>query len=204
MRASATARLALLVADCFGPAFRGDGPSAGQLAMIIRLPGGPAHTRKLEVGGLVDWVTSGPARLVVVTGGEPLRQYDGLLALASGLAERGYRVEIATTGAVVPGPELLAATHLFVVSPRLEGINDDALAAFVDSGRAVFHAAVRTVDDLARLDELEQRLGLYPIWLAPHPAAEPTAARRLADHARDRGWNLSPRVQLHYPQQPGT
>lgn len=222
----------LRVADCLGPTFQSQGPSIGQLAMVIRLSDCnlscagcdvpftwdrtrfdlAAQSRRIAVDSLVEWVLSSPARLVVVTGGEPLLQQDGLTVLATRLATLGYRVEIETNGTLVPSRTLTAATHLFLVSPKLRGfaaatdaierINGPALTAFTETGRAV---VVRTEEDLAELAELEQRHGLYPIWLMPegiHSEQVLAGMSWLAQPARQRGWNLTARlhVLLHEPR----
>lgn len=204
----------LIVADCVGPTFQGEGPSAGQLAVVIRLstdpsvPGpdesydrfGPAHVRRrFEVDTLVDWVLGAPARLVVVTGGEPLAQPDGLIALTDRLVGLGYRVEIETGGTVAPPAELLAAKPWFVVSPRLRDrrasrADDAALAAFARCDRAAFCVVIRAPDDIVELLELEQRHGLHPIWVVPQGvcAGQVLAGMRwLADQALEHGWHLS-------------
>jgi organic radical activating enzyme len=219
----------LLVEHCVGPVLRGEGPSAGQLAMVVQLSGCGLGCRRCDVpftwdasrfqlgrqgrrfriGELVEWVSSSAARLVVITGGEPLEQPAGVLDLATRLAELGYRVEIETNGTIVPSGELVAATHVFVVSPKLSGfavgtsraerISEAALAAFVASGRAVFCVVVLDAEDVAELVALEHRLGLYPIWVVP----EGTDAVRvlygmcwLAEHALAHGWNLGTRLHV--------
>ncbi len=204
----------LLVAQCLGTTFRSEGPSAGQLATVIHLSpytlsySPPSQGRRFTVGELVEWAVSSPARLIVITGGEPLLQHDGLTALATHLAGLGYRVEIETHATLAPTPELTAATHLFVVSPRphpfaaaasspAHRINDEALTAFLDSGRAVFTFVVHTLADIEDILELEQRLGLYPIWVMP-PGTTPVRVLAglswLADHALTHGWHLSSRL----------
>jgi 7-carboxy-7-deazaguanine synthase len=225
----------LRVADCLGPTFQSQGPSIGQLAMVIRLSGCnlscpdcdvpftwdrtrfdlTAQSRRITVDSLVEWVLSSPARLVVVTGGEPLLQQDELSVLATRLAKLGYRVEIETNGTVPPSRALTAATHLFLVSPKLGGfaaaadaaarINGPALSTFAETGRAVFCVVIRTEEDLAELAELEQRHGLYPIWLMPEGTRSDqilAGMSWLAQPARQRGWNLTARlhVLLHEPR----
>ncbi len=219
----------LLVAECVGPTFQSEGPSAGQLALVVRLSRcnlscptcdvpftwdwsrfDPAEeSRRFPVDRLVEWAVSSTARLVVVTGGEPLLQQDRLVALVSQLTGLGFRVEIETNGTLAPTPELTAVTHLFVVSPKLLGfaavaspanrINSEALTAFVDSGRAVFTFVVQTLDDLHEIIDLEQRLGLYPIWVVPEgttPGRILAGMCWLAEHALAHGWHLSGRLHV--------
>ncbi len=217
----------LLVAEHHGPTFQSEGPSTGQLALVVRLawcnlscpscdvpftwdwsrfePG--TQSRRLTVDELVKWAASSPARLIVITGGEPLLQQTGLVPLASRLTELGYRVEIETNGTLTPTPELTAATHLFLVSPKLRGfaamaspanrINDEALTTFAESGRAVFTFVAQSSADLDEISDLEQRLGLYPIWLQPEGTTTDSVVcemRWLSEHALLRNWHLSGRL----------
>src|SRR5437588_8479601 len=126
--ASRSSLLPLLVAECFGPTFQGEGPSAGQQAMFIRLtrcnlscPGcdtpytwdwsrfDPAvESRRIAADELIAWCLESSTQLVVITGGEPLLQQRGLAPLVASLTHAGRRVEIETNGTRTPGPDLLA------------------------------------------------------------------------------------------------
>lgn len=174
----------LRTAQCLGPTFSLDGPSTGELAMVIRLSERPS-ARALEVDLLVRWVTGTSARLVVVTGDEPLHQPAALLALTNRLVELGYRVEVTTAATVVPPAELLAAGPCFLVSPSLPARNTAALAGFAGCDRSMFWVAAPTPNHIAELVALEQDHGLHPIWLAP------PITPWLADQAITHGWNLS-------------
>jgi 7-carboxy-7-deazaguanine synthase len=217
----------LAVADCVGPTFQGQGPSAGQVAMVIRLAGdtlacpageGPPtgdrshvdptlYRRRFSVDQLASWVLGSSAQLVVISGGEPLRQQAQLVPVVRCLAGAGRWVEIDTHGTCVPDPALVAVTGLFVVSPRLsrsavqlgsgQRIHPAVLAAFVDCDRAVFTFAVGHPDELDEIAELEQRFTLHPIWVMP--AASTDAAvldglAWLAEAALLRGWHVSTRL----------
>lgn len=219
----------LLVSECFGPTLRGEGPSTGQLALFIRLarcnlscPGcdtpytwdwsrfdPAAESRRFDVDMLVEWAVGSQARLVVVTGGEPLLQQDSLVAMVARLGEVGQRVEIETNGTVPPSPALLAVTYLFVVSPKLASfatvvspanrINGEALAGFVASERAIFMFVVQHRADFDEIADLEQRFGLHPIWVMPDgttPGRVLAGMTWLADTAVVRGWHLSGRLQV--------
>ncbi|WP_019030771.1 7-carboxy-7-deazaguanine synthase QueE [Salinispora arenicola] len=185
----------LLVTEVFGPTFQGEGPSAGQQAMFVRLsrcnlrcPGCDTpytwdtrrfdlreHTVTASVNEVAAQVLAAPPALVVITGGEPLLQQANVTALAERLAAAGRRVEIETNGTIVPSPELAALVERFNVSPKLPSfaadgdrpVNGDALAAFVATGRAVFKFVVSGRGDFDVIGDLADRYGLAPVWVMP-------------------------------------
>lgn len=113
---------------------QGEGPYAGHPATFIRLhgcnlrctfcdtvfdePDDPMQT----VGELVEAVAQFPAKLVVITGGEPLRQ--DIRPLALELFKQGHIVQIETAGTLwLPGIEAFAQV---VVSPKTSTLNAEA------------------------------------------------------------------------------
>jgi organic radical activating enzyme len=143
----------LLAAEWFGPTLQGEGPSAGQVALFIRLSrcnltcgSGSAlwacdtpytwdtrrfdltaQTSRVTADELATWVLSHDTRLVVITGGEPLLQQRKLVGLARVLVGAGRRIEIETNGTIAPLPGLLREGVRFNVSPKLasSGIAED-------------------------------------------------------------------------------
>lgn len=216
------------VAECVGPTFQGHGPSAGQIAMVIRLArcnlaclgcevpqtwdwsryDPHLHSRRFSVDELASWALGSQARLVVISGGEPLLQQPQLVPLVRTLANAGRWVEIETNGTYAPDPGLSAVTDLFVVSPRLSSagarqspvhrINPAALAALMGSEQAVFTFVVSHPAELDEIAELEQHFALHPIWVMPAGTAGVEVLRELswlADAALVRGWHVSTRLQ---------
>uniref|UniRef100_UPI003F49210C 7-carboxy-7-deazaguanine synthase QueE n=1 Tax=Nonomuraea sp. CA-252377 TaxID=3240003 RepID=UPI003F49210C len=135
----------LLVAERFGPTLQGEGPSAGQSALFVRLSGCnlacgsatgaafacdtpytwdqrrydlSAESHRESVGEVLKWATAHPPELVVITGGEPLLQQPALLTLAQQLSAAGKRIEIETNATIAPALELLAVARLNA-SPKL-------------------------------------------------------------------------------------
>jgi 7-carboxy-7-deazaguanine synthase len=88
----------LTVSEVFGPTFQGEGPSTGQIAMFVRLGRCNLDCRWCDTAFTWDWSRFDPAvelhrrtvaellveldrinaPLLVVTGGEPLLQQQGL------------------------------------------------------------------------------------------------------------------------------
>lgn len=108
------------MAEIFGPTFQGEGGSAGQLAVFVRLSrcnlactwcDTPytwdrgrfdlrAESRRMSQIEVWDAVRSIAADLVVISGGEPLLQQHRLVWLADMCRAAGRRVEIETNGTV--------------------------------------------------------------------------------------------------------
>jgi 7-carboxy-7-deazaguanine synthase len=217
----------LRVASLFGPTFQGEGPSAGQRAAFVRLSGcgvgcswcdepqtwdWSRFSREEESGTRTvaevrDWALGIPAELVVITGGEPLAQQRGLTELAASLAAAGRRVEIETSGTIIPAPELLASVSMSCVSPKLANscvpyerrIRPEALAAFAAAPGAVFKFVACDADDLDEVAGLAEQFGLARIWIMPEGITteqQIDGMRDLADETLRRGWNLTGRMHI--------
>ncbi|MGH3908482.1 MAG: 7-carboxy-7-deazaguanine synthase QueE [Pseudonocardiaceae bacterium] len=219
----------LLVAEYFGPTLQGEGPSTGQRALFIRLSrcnlscpacdtpytwdwsrfDPAAESRRVPVDELADWALGSSAKLVVITGGEPLLQQPGLGSLVRALACQGRRVEIETNGTRSPSPELIETVAQFTVSAKLSTfgagmgetrrINPAALRAFVSSGKSVFKFVITEPADLDEVTELEDRFGLSPVWVMPEGITREVVLSEmswLAEEALTRGWHLSGRLHV--------
>jgi 7-carboxy-7-deazaguanine synthase len=217
----------LLVNETFGPTFQGEGPSAGQQAFFVRLatcnltctwcdsrfswdwnrhdPRDESHRVAVDV--LAETVLAHQARLIVVTGGEPLLQQEPLIDLLAILTGAGRRVEVETNGTLVPDPRLVALVERFNVSPKLahaampatRRLVPAALRAFTESGKAVFKIVLTGPGDVAELAEIQREFGLDPVWVMPEattPGAVLAGLRALAEPALAHGWNLGTRLHV--------
>ncbi|TFE26211.1 7-carboxy-7-deazaguanine synthase QueE [Frankia sp. B2] len=197
---AATSR-GLVVVERFGPTFQGEGPTAGQRALFIRLSACnlscvwcdephtwdrnrfdvDAHSERLSQRTLLGWALDSPVTRVVVTGGEPLLQQSALFPLVAALAQAGRQVEIETNGTVAPTAEMVEVVERFTVSPKLSGsrvaagrrIVPAALTAFAGCGKAVFKFVVSADGEIDEIAELEGRFGLSPVWVMPEGTDEP-------------------------------
>jgi 7-carboxy-7-deazaguanine synthase len=203
----------LLMAEVFGPTIQGEGPSAGQRAVFARLSARydlDAERAPVTPTELLATLTAADARLVVITGGEPLLQQEALLPVIAGLAVADgadYRVEVETSGTIAPRPELLELVTIFNVSPKLahSGLTPsqrrrpDALRALAASGKAVWKFVVRGAGDFAELAQLVDEFKLSPVWVMPEGTtslAVTEGFRAIAEPAIERGWNVSPRLHV--------
>ncbi|MBL6664537.1 MAG: 7-carboxy-7-deazaguanine synthase QueE [Rickettsiales bacterium] len=97
----------LKVVEMF-PTIQGEGPFAGKSATFIRLGGCNLacdfcdtefdEYQELSLEEIVDEVEKKPAKLVVITGGEPMRQ--PIEKLCQQLVSIGYQVQIETNGTI--------------------------------------------------------------------------------------------------------
>ncbi|QKW22310.1 7-carboxy-7-deazaguanine synthase QueE [Kitasatospora sp. NA04385] len=132
----------LPVAEVFGPTIQGEGPSAGQNALFLRLGAcnlsctwcDTPYTwdgkrfdlrqeiRRVPVVDLAEATGTHPHALIVITGGEPLlhQSTDAWRSLMAVLRYTTRRVEIETNGTLAPKPVTLGVPRLvFNVSPKL-------------------------------------------------------------------------------------
>ncbi len=216
----------LVVSEVFGPTIQGEGPSAGRPAGFVRLgrcnlacdwcdsrytwdwdrydPAIELHP--MAASSLVDRLAAMDVDMVVVTGGEPLLQQRHLPPLLEGAKQRGWRVEVETSGTIAPdlAPGLV---DQFNVSPKLANSGNqrgrpyrpEVLRAFQATGRAVFKFVAQQPSDLEEVDAMVRECGLHPVYVMPEGTDAATLTRRMQQLAAPvlaRRWNLTPRLHI--------
>lgn len=191
--------------------WQGEGPSAGRRATMVRLHGcnlacswcdtpwtwDPERPDPLRPGFdmSVDEVLRriGDAKLVIVSGGEPLLQTDAL----GDLVMRACPIEVETNG--TRPPPRWAEWVDWNVSPKLAnaGRASHLHKGWRDVPTARFKFVCRTADDV---DEVTA-LGLPPgrVWVMPEGVTEDTVlahGRAIASAAERRGFNLTLRQHV--------
>jgi len=184
---------------------QGEGPYAGVPAVFIRLGGcNLACTfcdtefesfRKMELEGIVARVKElvGSARLIVITGGEPLRQ--PIAPLCEALLEAGFKVQIETNGTL--WRELPEAVEI-VCSPKNTGsgyfpVRADLLSR-INAFKFIISAEQSGYGDVSDVGQ-----GGIPVYVQPmdeYDEAKNEANLALAMQLSQRhGYRLS--LQLH-------
>ena len=199
---------------------QGEGATAGVPAVFVRLQGcsvgcrwcdtkyswDPAAGQEMTLPGLLAEVTAFPCRRVVITGGEPLES--PLFApLAGALAERGYTVEVETSGTRAPAHDAPAAIQ-WNVSVKLAGsgvaedrrINPTAIRAFL-AREAWWKFVVSEPAEVGEVLRLAERFTLPRdrVLLQPEGLrAEDLAARTpwLVEACKAHGFRFSPRLHI--------
>lgn len=149
---------------------------------------------------------------LVITGGEPLLQAAGVLALAQEIRARdaGLQLELETNGTKAPQAALAALLDLIVVSPKLghsgnlreAALVPQALQAYADLPQAVFKFVAAAPSDLREIAALVQKIGIAParVWVMPKgQSSSEVHACGAAIHASvlAAGFSYSDRLHLH-------
>ena len=197
----------LSVVEIF-PTLQGEGPFAGHPAVFIRLGGCnltcdfcDTEFEDFKPMGLTDIVAdimgkaNGVIDLVVITGGEPLRQE--IAPLCQALLDNGMRVQIETNGTLWrPLPE---GIHI-ICSPKMSGgayhpLRPDLLAR-VDALKFIISADHPEYKDVGAVGQAGTKI---PVYVQPMDVQD--AARNVANQqralmlAQTHGYRLS--LQTH-------
>ena len=154
---------------------------------------------------ILAWLQKEPrARLVTLTGGEPMLQ--PLLPLVAALDTRGYQVVVETNGLHTPEQALRELVQHWAVSPKLKNAGMDIKWGPLDwLGRAQNYYLKFVIcdpaTDLPEVQEFVEGRGLPSgkVILQPDGLALDYEAtlRRLAEHVRDGGYPYRVLPQLH-------
>lgn len=148
----------------------------------------------------------GNIKRLVITGGEPMLQQKKIAKLVGMMPE--WTIEVETNGTVAPTPEL-AERCQFNVSPKLANSGNTRRARFRPDVLKRFNALPLTTfkfvatepEDLDEVEEIVQSCQLDPEKIIIMPEGTTQAditshAAALAEHVKNKGWRLVPRLQV--------
>ena len=121
-----------------------------------------AEVMELSQGKLAEYILGYRCRHLVITGGEPLLQREGLASLVRSLKGRGFSFEVETNGTILPGPHLERDVDQWNVSPKLANSGNpahrrevpQALSSFARLPGAFFKFVVVERSDIAEVKSI--------------------------------------------------
>lgn len=165
-----------LVVHSIFPTIQGEGPFAGYPATFVRLSGcnlqcplcDTDYTGGVRYRGADLLKKVADARLVVITGGEPFRQPEGLVDFVWRCSKKGILVQIETNG-TLRAPDDLLSSAAIVVSPKTGSVHRSILV------RAKAWKYVARAQDIDDTDGLPNRALDHPA--VPRLARPPAGAK---------------------------
>ncbi len=166
---------------------------------------------EVAAGKIVEEVRRFGCRRVILTGGEPLLQEDGLVELMAALREDGeeWFFEVETNGTKMPGECFLGAVGQMNVSPKLANsgmgaelrLKLDVLSGLARTGKAWFKFVVQGEQDIAEILALHGTAGIPKERVILMPEGRTVeeldkSAAWLAERCRDLGFRFSDRLHV--------
>jgi len=173
-----------------------------------------------QIAGKLEAMHWAPGRLplVVISGGEPMLQQEGIVELIQNpfLRQRAIHWEIETAGTIGTRAELAALADAglvrFNVSPKLVTSGNsyqarrkwpvlEELATFRDTAFKFVVTGEHGMEELAEIDKIVARVGIRPknVYLMPEGNTAShvlVGMSRLVDEAIKRGYNLTTRMHV--------
>lgn len=216
------------------PAWQGEGPATGRACTFVRTGLCNLHCSwcdtpftwdktRYDVGAecpprTADWIVEQvrrhPARLLVLSGGEPLmhRANPALIDALTQLKASGYEIHVETNGTLAPTPQLAELVDLFAVSPKVAQ-DDDPLSKRIRPGvlrvyrnaaihqAAVFKFVARTPADLDGIRAIvrDHDLPNGSVWVMPEGTTPDELTHRhrlLTPHLEETGFNTTTRLHV--------
>lgn len=211
----------LNISEVFGPTVQGEGRHAGQLASFVRLGGCNLSCSWCDTPYTWDWsrfdrgvevskrtvedvaalIDQRPGR-VVISGGEPLLQAQGIAALMGHLPYRTFDLE---TNGTRPLGLTASGWSTVTVSPKVgpsAGQGHQTIEPTLIRDPLVdWKFVVAGPEDLEAADRFvaEHQLAAARVWVMPEGTDPQTVAERipdLADQAIARSWNVTTRLHV--------
>ena len=220
----------LVVSEIFGPTLQGEGPTAGKPATFLRLGGcnlacswcDTAYTwdvsrfdlrKELSRDSVRDVllrIVQHSSERLVISGGEPLLQQEGITSLLERLPPVNGMfefVEIETAG--TRSPLLVDERVHYNVSPKLEHSGNpihkrflpEVLEQFIRLDKSCFKFVVQSIHDFDEVSYIVEVLDIpaSKVWIMPEGTTSERltlTTREIADEVVKQGWNFTSRLHV--------
>jgi len=198
---------------------QGEGPNIGVPSVFIRLAGCNLRCRFCDTRYAWDQyvemtpkevckeILKSPCRNLVITGGEPMLQQEGICTVLDMLTDdkKKFFVEIETNGTIHPYTGLLLRVNRFIVSPKLSNAGvkakiDDCYTYF-PSSKIAFKFVIDTKEDLQEVEDFIQKYKINPevVYLMPQATTVEEQIFKLPfiiEFAKQKGYKVTPRLQI--------
>ena len=204
----------LLVNEIFY-SIQGEGPNVGKPAIFLRLGGcnlkckwcdskytwHPKHSdnRILLNTKIVQEIKKYPCKHLVITGGEPLLQQDGLKDLLSNL--KNYYIELETNGSLPL--KINKYIEQINCSPKLKnsGNTPYSLQMPPTTKNVIYKFVVKTKSDVSGIEKYckKYKIPKSKVWLMPEGVSRNKIlekSRWLIELCKKEGYNFSPRLHI--------
>lgn len=198
---------------------QGEGKYIGTNCIFIRLSGcnlscsfcdSQYHLKghMMSINDIQKEIKKYNSNYLVITGGEPLIQQEGLVSLLSNLSKK-YFVTIETNGTIMPNEKLLDLVDHFSCSPKLaisgndinKRINYNVLEFYNQCYNSIFKFVIANQQDLKEVLFLEEQLKLdkAKIYLMPEGKTlveQNLRSKMVIEMCKQYNFNFSPRVHI--------
>ncbi len=204
----------LLVNEIFH-SIQGEGPNVGKPAVFVRLGGcnlkckwcdtkytwhpKQSDNKTLTIEKVVQEIKKYPCKHLVITGGEPLLQQDGIKDLLDKL--KGYFVELETNGSLPC--KIFGLIDQINCSPKLSNSGNPSypLSLKPSNKKVLYKFVVRNREDLKEISVFIQKnkIPKEKVYLMPEGTVRNTILKRskwLIEICKKEGYNFSPRLHI--------
>lgn len=198
---------------------QGEGKYVGHESIFLRLSGCSLNCiycdsryadegRMINIKDIIKEFKKYKSNNLVITGGEPMLQQNGLIELLIRLKNK-YFVTIETNGTIIPVPKLLKFIDHWSVSPKLANsgndiklrLNGDAMIFYSDIYNPIFKYVISGVKDITEVQLAEKCFNLdrNKIYLMPEGKTIQEVnikSHWLINECKKYYYNFSPRLHI--------
>lgn len=156
---------------------------------------------------LIKEIRKTPAKLVVITGGEPLLWQEQIKDIVKALP-KSYQFEIETNGTLSISFLRGFKNVRYNVSPKLASSKNSFSSRYKErflkqflSKNAIFKFVIKTDEDWKEMEKIVRKIGITKdrVWIMPEGQTNDEVkndALKFVDKIKKSGYNLSPRLQV--------